>query len=156
MPKITLENGIEVEISQESYNNLVKAVQPKTYDDIAKRLFLHKQTYFLHNDGLVKSTDKLQTLWDLPNNCTTRKQAEKLLAMNKMMNVAKYFNGDWNPVFNKNKINWTVQWYEDRLVIAGYKYTNASYVYFKSKETTEQAIEILGEETIKLALSTDW
>ena len=156
MPKITLENGIEVEISQESYNNLVKAVQPKTYDDIAKTLFLDKETHYVTKQGTIGSVDKLKSLWECPNNCTTRQQAEKLLAMNKIMNVAKYFNGDWNPVFNKNKINWTVQWYEDRLVIAGYKYTNASYVYFKSKETTEQAIKILGEETIKLALSTDW
>ena len=156
MPKITLENGIEVEISQESYNNLVKAVQPKTYDDIAKRLFLHKQTYFLHNDGLVKSTDKLQTLWDLPNNCTTRKQAEKLLAMNKMMNVAKYLNGDWQAVFDGATTNWMIYYDINKLTIIGYRYIHSSFVYFKTKELAQQAIEILGEETIKLALLTDW
>ena len=156
MPKITLENGIEVEISQESYNNLVKAVQPKTYDDIAKLLFLDQQVYFLQNDGSIKNIETLRSLWELPNNCTTRKQAEKLLAMNKIMNVAKYLNGDWQAVFDGATTNWMIYYDINKLTIIGYKYIHSSFVYFKTKELAQQAIEILGEETIKLALSTDW
>ena len=156
MPKITLENGIEVEISQESYNNLVKAVQPKTYDDIAKTLFLDKETHYVTKQGTIGSVDKLKSLWECPNNCTTRKQAEKLLAMNKMMNVAKYFNGDWQAVFDGATTNWMIYYDINKLTIIGYKYIHSSFVYFKTKELAQQAIEILGEETIKLALSTDW
>lgn len=33
---------------------------------------------------------------------------------------------------------------------------NAGAIYFKTRELAQRAIEILGEETIKLALSTDW
>ena len=91
------------------------------------------------------------------NNCTSEKQAKKLLAINKLMNVAKYLNGDWQP--NWNDV-YEKKWYifiEDKQIKINNTYRlQCNDIYFKSQELAEQAIEILGEETIKLALCTDY
>lgn len=46
--------------------------------------------------------------------------------------------------------------YSKELYIEHSSYFKFSFTYFKSEELAKQAIEILGEETIKTALSTDW
>ncbi len=86
-------------------------------------------------------------------------QAKKLLAINKLMNVAKYLNDGWQPDWNDvNDYKWFIYFSND------YKTLNTDcvhsmqqhFIYFKSDELAKQAIEILGEETIKLALCTDY
>lgn len=85
---------------------------------------------------------------------TSEKQLEQLLAINKLMNVAKYLNGDW-------KINWRSKQEKYYIVYDYCKYvltvtcTNcfqSTLVYFESPSLAKQAIEILGEDEVKKAL----
>ena len=88
------------------------------------------------------------------------KQCKKLRAINQLMYVAKYLNGDWQPNWNNyNECKYYIYCDNDlcsRLRITCNTLETHNAVYFKSKELAQQAIEILGEETIKLALCTDY
>ena len=86
---------------------------------------------------------------------TSEKQLEQLLALNKLMNVAKYLNGDWDPNFtNFSERKWWIDYdFEDLMLSTDFSvYYRNSVIYFKSEELAHQAIEILGEEEVKKAL----
>lgn len=128
-----------------------------TLQEIYKHLFYNKNAWRIDLYGGIDKYATTSTC-NLSTNCTSKKQAEKLRAINKLMNVAKYLNGDWKP-------NW--DYYTSKYYIFIDKVNNnisisyndsycGHYIYFKSKELAKQAIDILGEETIRLALSTDW
>lgn len=80
-------------------------------------------------------------------------QIKKLEAINKLIIVAKYLNGDWKPnwgSFKERKYRVDV----DGLIVSVSHNTiyNRSICYFKTENLAEQAIEILGEDTIRCAL----
>lgn len=90
---------------------------------------------------------------------TSEKHSKKLEAINKLMNVAKYLNGDWKhdmhfDVYADWKYTFEIV-NHSKLVIANHLYIK-SIVYFKTEELARQALEILGEDVIRTALSTDW
>lgn len=101
---------------------------------------------------------KLKFNTNVNTKCTSGKQGEKLFAINNLMNVAKYLNDGWYPDWEEhnNEFKWYINLYHSTIDIRYTTHYNGSFVYFKSEELAQQAIEILGEETIKLALSTDW
>jgi len=128
------------------------------YDDVAKALFFNKKFFYIDYDGGVCGTPPLGPGYADPNNGTSEKQLKKLLAINKLMNVAKYLNGNWKPDWNDGE---EVKYYieinnYDTLKINGVVFANGEIVYFKNEDTARKAIKILGEDTIRLALSTDW
>lgn len=75
------------------------------------------------------------------------------------MNVAKYLNGNWKPNWNNEDEKKYIIFIDEqcnRIVINCKYIVNMSIVYFQTEELAKKAIDILGEGTIKLALSTDW
>ena len=154
--KLTIIPPEGMEAYQEGNEIKFRPIKKKVcYEDVAKKLFYDKLTYYTTISGTLDTYHPTSS-YCCANNGTSNKQLRKLLAINKLMNVAKYLNGDWQPDWNNHK--------ELKYYICISKYTsmyvatcdNTSFVYFKTKELAKQAIEILGEETIKLALSTDW
>lgn len=124
------------------------------YYDIAKKLFLNKITYFISVDGKISSY-LLKENPSIANNATSKQQLEQLLALNKLMNVAKYLNGNWKPNWNNyNTTKWFIFFDHDKKEIQtrSWYIINPGCVYFKSKELALQAIEILGEKEIKVTL----
>jgi hypothetical protein len=89
--------------------------------------------------------------------CFSENQCKKITAINKLMNVAKYLNGEWK---RNNIEEWRSSVYIDENNKVGtsdvFAKSVRSTVYFKTRELAQQAISILGEDTIRLALSTDW
>lgn len=147
--------------------------KPLTYEDVAEELFDSTDTFYISDVGSIILAEGGRLIYDkykLPNNSTSRQQAEKLLAINKLLNVAKYLNGDWKPDWENNEEEkWTIRlvWNENNkpVIKVGFYFgtadgtighCNNTFVYFRTKELAEQAIQILGEETIRLALSTDY
>ena len=110
--------------------------------------------------------NKLPVMIDIPLFDTSSKdgnalvanehQLECILAKNKLANVAVYLNDGWKPINGESV--WIIEYncylgYHARSIQAGSTAFNCyELVIFKSKELALQAIEILGEETIKLAL----
>lgn len=154
--KIEAPEGYEVDWDNSS-NNIIrfKPIKKKIkYYEIAKKLFLNKITYFISVDGKISSY-LLKENPSIANNATSKQQLEQLLALNKLMNVAKYLNGDWEPDFTKiNQTKCYISWdsKEKDLSVWFKQHMNDGSVYFKSEELACQAIEILGEEEVKKAL----
>lgn len=133
----------------------IKEKKP-SYKDIARKLLYGQTVWYINNWGKITSLIAGDCYYH-PNNCTSRKQAEKLLAIIKLMNVAKHLNGDWQPNWNSEiEDKCYIYVTANRIDIASASIRCSDIVYFKSIKLAKQAIEILGEETIKLALSTDW
>ena len=73
------------------------------------------------------------------------------------MNVAKYLNKDWQSNWdNINQHKYCIYIYNNIITASRVTINYSNIVYFKSEELAKQAIDILGEETIKLTLCTDW
>ena len=136
--KIEAPEGYEVDWDNSS-NNVIRFKPIKktiTYEDIVKKLYPGKCYY-------------------INNNHTSEKQICQLLYLNKLMNVAKYLNGDWEPQFlDRGQKKWCIYYnFEDfKWGVTNYTHYQHTAVYFKSEELALQAIEILGEEEVKKAL----
>lgn len=137
-----------------------KPKQP-TYKDIAEKLFDdNKKMWYISYGGEIRHKQVCGNTDD-PENATSKKQCGKLLALNKLINVAKYLNDGWEPNFCDCSEKYYLYTYnvtnatrvETRISIAGKQSTSWCSPCFKSLDLAKQAIEILGEETVKLALS---
>lgn len=136
-----------------------KPVENIKYEQIAESLFKDLKSWYVGNYGSITpwfATTKADTYYS--NLGTSIKQMKKLLAINQLMNVAKYLNDNWKPDWS-DRFKYKYYIFVDHngnISVSFYTNCNASPVYFKTRELAEKAIKILGEETIKLALSTDW
>lgn len=158
--KIQVPEGYEIDKENSTFDCIkfkpIKKVV--TYEDVAKELFKDKKGYYTDKFGGILSAVLYDSQYLDINNCTSEKQAKKLLAINKLMNVAKYLNGEWRPNWKETDRKYYIKYSDiNNEIYVDYSQTIHSIVaYFESEELAKQAIEILGEETIRLALSTDW
>lgn len=124
-----------------------------TYEDIAEKLFKDKIVSVIDNydnSGII--TKMVEDDYNYPVCCTSEKQAKKLLAINKLMNVAKFLNA--RKKSNASKYSY-IYIYAGQLCI-GCQDKYHMDVYFNDDSLANEAIQILGEDTIKLALCTDY
>lgn len=126
-----------------------------TYDDILKELFLDKIASWVGRTKIYTATIGVVNYND-QNNCTTEAQAKRLLAFNKLMNIAKYLNGDWEPNFDGDHGNWNISKDGDTLLVTFTRNVNKASVYFKSKDLAYEAIRLMGEDSLNDLFSTDW
>lgn len=113
--------------------------KPITYDDICKKLFLDMSAY--------KKSVK----------CTTPAQVKCCDAFNKLQNIAKYLNHGWKPNFTDGTQNWFIAEeyfgeYKAKFTYSG----NYGIVFFKTKSLANEAIRLMGEESLNDLFSTDW
>lgn len=154
--KIVPPEGYEVDWDNSSMNTIrFKPIKKKiTYQDVKAELFEDTKKYYIESAGNIYSSRTIRFSGENIILATSKNQIEQLLALNKLMNVAKYLNGDW-------KINWRSKQEKYYIVYDYWKYvltvtcTNSfqsTLVYFESPSLAKQAIEILGEEEVKKAL----
>lgn len=122
-----------------------------TYEDVCEKLF-YTGHYFINDTGEICH---LNFVGFDANSASNIHQLECILAKNMLANVARYLNGELNKSdFQKSDkyIIWADC--ENSLHIASINnvMTDHGYIIFKSQELAQQAIEILGEETVRLAL----
>jgi len=140
-----IENIITKETSEQ------KNAELTSYYDICHELFGHNH-YYIDDIGKVKHGNKCTTNTVFcDNNSVSKNQLVCILAKNKLANTAVCLNDGWKP--SNNDAGWVLN------IIAGVlmpiKVTLGHYngnVFFKTNELARQAVEILGVETIKLAL----
>lgn len=153
--KITVPEGYEIDEENSTFECIKFKKKQLTYNNIVRELF-KKNCFFINYGGTVGYLNDIGVAQSHPNNCTSKRQAEKLLAINKLMNVAKYLNDGWRPNWNDPKeYKFHIKQTDDKLFI-DFAMFNGYLAYFKTRELAKQAIGILGEETIKLALCTDY
>ena len=129
---------------------------PITYDDICKKLFCNNKIYWAYKDGVDSDMASPSNYKDV-DNCTSEAQVKRLIAFNKLQNIAKYLNNGWKPDFKK----YTYNWYIIKRLDGEYKAMfisseNDGIVYFKNKSIADEAIRLMGEESLNDLFSTDW
>lgn len=160
MKKLEIEIPVDKEVDWEAsavQKQIVLKNKQLTYKDICKELF-NEGYYFTDSDGSIRRINCGDPISNLClNNASTRHQLECILAKNKLANVARYLNGDWKEHERNFLIEKYIIWHDETvnaLSITAIRYYTeyAGNILFKSPELAKQAIEILGEETVKLAL----
>ena len=124
---IDVPEGMEIDLENSDLTKgIVKFKQSTiTYED-ALKLCIH------HKDIIVNESS-----------------ASKLINLNKLMNIAKYYNGDWEPDWNTSKCNTYREskyyiYYENSENKYGVGYTtdiNWGNIYFKSRDDAQSVID---------------
>lgn len=131
--------------------------KPITYDDICKDLFFNKDAYYLDESNKISSWAMTSSNYNDFDNCTSIAQAKRMIAFNKLQNIAKYLNNGWKPNFKDAAQNWFIaeQYfgeYQAKFTYSG----NYGIVYFKSEDLVLEAIRLMGEDSLNDLFSTDW
>lgn len=130
--------------------------KPITYDDVLKELFLDKIASWVGISKIYTATVGRANYNDL-NNCTSYAQAKRIVAFNKLQNIAKYLNEGWKPDFTDGTQNWFIAEEHFGEYKAKFTYSgNYGVVFFKSKCLVNEAIRLMGEDSLNDLFSTDW
>ena len=82
---------------------------------------------------------------------------EKEKAIHQMLLVTKFLNKDWKPDWeNRGERKWYLSFNGNKINISYVIGDNSCIVYFRTEELANQAIQILGEDTVILALTTEY
>lgn len=131
--------------------------KPITYDDICKDLFYNKDAYYLDESNKISSRAMTSSNYNDFDNCTSIAQAKRMIAFNKLQNIAKYLNNGWKPNFKDAEQKWFIaeQYfgeYQAKFTYSG----NYGIVYFKSEDLVLEAIRLMDKDSLNDLFSTDW
>lgn len=129
-----------------------------TYSDISKQLFEGKKGYYIQNNGEILPA-KLSGISSIDfNSALSKEQLENLLEENKLINTAIFLNDGWMPDWNnENQKKWMFKIDDENILDVDFFYVmNCGEVYFKSEEAIQEALKILGKESIKKALTKNY
>lgn len=129
--------------------------KPITYDDICKKLFYLQVTWFLDHNKISSWVQTVSNYNDF-DNCTSKAQVKRLIAFNKLQNIAKYLNKGWKPNFDSNYQNWNIVKLNNSYYPNYNGLINNGSVYFKSAKLANEAIRLMGEDSLNDLFSTDW
>lgn len=85
---------------------------------------------------------------------TSIRHEKKINAINNLLEVAKFLNGDWVP--DEDETKWFIRIENNQIIVDWRKNLMGEIVYFRSEKIARQAISILGEETIRMALTINY
>ena len=128
---------------------------PITYDDICKALFFKNKIYWAYKDGIDSDMASPSNYKDV-DNCTSEAQVKRLIAFNKLQNIAKYLNDGWCPDFCNYEKKWAIVKEGGNFYPKYNQMVNDASVYFKNEDLTNEAIRLMGEESLNDLFSTDW
>lgn len=112
-----------------------------TYKEVAEKL--NKDTCFFIEKGKIQSYAQYAS-YDNLGVTNSYRQIEKILAINQLMNIAKYYNGDWKPDWNnkyelKYCISFTTITNSYNIASRAQTYLNA--IHFKNQEDAQSVID---------------
>lgn len=129
--------------------------EPITYDEVLKELYYKKTAYWVNNTRISYAITNENGYNDI-NNCASEAQCKRMVAFNKLQNIAKYLNKGWKPDFRSPEKKWSIvkdgESYSPVYVLA----RNDANVYFKSKDLALEAIRLMGDESLNDLFKTDW
>ena len=131
-----------------------KEGNPITYDDVLKELYYKKTAYWVSSSNIKHATTGEGSYNDI-NNCASKAQCKRMVAFNKLQNIAKYLNKGWNPDFPGSN-NYTIcKNYAGGYSLLGNRKCQAGAIYFRTKDLANAAIRLMGEESLNDLFSTD-
>lgn len=145
--KVQIPEGYEIDEDKSTFEKIVfKQLKsnPKTFREVEEYLVFDKDCPVISFRTAYASEDLFKSL----------------MALRKLCNVAEYLNGGWIPPRSRYNQRWFIgltfeDAKSDKISINIMKHNSVQYscIYFKSRELAEQAIQILGEDTIIQALT---
>lgn len=132
-----------------------KEDKPITYDDVLKELYYGKTAYWVGGTRILYAITNENSYNDI-NNCASEAQCKRMVAFNKLQNIAKYLNKGWKPDFTYSS-NYTIC----KDCTGKYSFlTNCTYqavaIYFKTEELAREAIRLMGEASLNDLFNEDW
>ena len=91
--KINIPEGYEIDKENSTFEciKFKSSKEYTTYKDVCVNLFAEKYRYYIDSFGVIYST-QLKAFISSPNMAPIKKQLERLLALNRLMNIAYYYN----------------------------------------------------------------
>ena len=115
-----------------------------TYKDVCDITF-KESFYFINNWGTISfiGKDDIHTKNTDRNNAPSKKQLQKVLAINQLMNIAKYYNGNWEPDKTSDSSGYCIKlcYIKAKYAIERLPASNYGIVTFKNKEDAEAVID---------------
>ena len=166
--EIPIPDGYQIFISEDGKPMIRKKIEgdekptndadegkPITYYDICKKLFFNNKVYWAYKDD-IESGIAIPSDYKDVYNCTSEAQVKRLIAFNKLQNIAKYLNGYWKPDFCCSEKKWSISEKFGNFEPAFSVTENGAKVYFKSEYATDEAIRLMGKDSLNDLFSTDW
>lgn len=128
--KIKVPEGYEIDEENSALDYIkFKPIKKKelTYNDVAEKLFNGNIFYYTNERGGIITPINFTAVKEDKNNATHKKQLERLLALNQLLNIAEYYNRK-NPKeekkiycinFDKRNLEYFIQDYTSSIVIRG-------------------------------------
>lgn len=128
--------------------------EPITYDDICKKLFFNKTAYWVRGKNIEEGV--IRESYNDIDNCTSVAQVKRVVAFNKLQNIAKYLNNGWKPDFCSLEEKWCIVKDGKSFSTQYNQKINDASVYFKNEDLANEAIRLMGEDSLNDLFSTDW
>lgn len=128
--------------------------EPITYDDICKKLFFNKTAYWVRGKNIEEGV--IRESYNDIDNCTSVAQVKRVVAFNKLQNIAKYLNKGWKPNFCIGDKKWDIIKEGEGFSPKYIRMINDANIYFRDKDLADEAIRLMGEESLNDLFSTDW
>lgn len=90
--KINIPEGYEIDKENSTFECIKFKSKNITYEEICNNLFKEECGYFTDSRGKIIEDMLLEEAYAEPTNAPNRKQLERLLALNQLMNIAYYYN----------------------------------------------------------------
>ena len=145
MENYIMYNGKKIPLSKETEEAINNATI--TYEDVCEKI-MSKEHYFTRTDGKILESNMLPYN---PNCAPTPYQLECLLARNKLINTAIYLNDGWVP---SDELEHKFHIMPNMMVTACCE--DLGHIYFKLPELAQEAKNILGEDTVRMALKSNF
>ena len=171
--ELPIKDGFEVFISEDGKPMIRKKAdgdaenangetRPTTYDQVAERLYKNVSPFYwnINTNFEIESVDTYCCAYnhDAYFNCKTMAQVKRLMAFNKLQNIAKYLNDGWKPNFNscsEQKFFIMCTGY-DKYAVGINTLVCGGDVYFKTEASAKQAIGIMGRESLRDLFNVNW
>lgn len=132
-----------------------KEGKPITYDEVIKELYYGKTAYWVGSTRISYAITN-ENSYNNINNCASEAQCKRMVAFNKLQNIAKYLNKGWKPNFCIGDKKWGIIKEEEGFSPKYIRMINDANIYFRDKDLANEAIRLMGEESLNDLFSTDW
>lgn len=132
-----------------------KEGKPITYDEVLKELYYGKTAFWVGSTRISYAITNGNSYNDI-NNCASEAQCKRMVAFNKLQNIAKYLNKGWKPDFCSLEKKWCIVKDRGSFSTRYNQEINDASVYFKNEDLANEAIRLMGEESLNDLFSTDW
>lgn len=149
--KIAVPEGYEIDKENSTFECIKFKKKALTYRDIEDKIIKQRGRGGI-SAGWFKDDSSYTTFGTHP--VGSKQNLEQLIALNKLMNVARHLNEKTLVGNDDDQPKWYI-YYDHEAGALGFScngFLQSSNAYFDSEEHAKQAIQILGEDTIKHAL----